>query len=133
MLKLQSNGTPVPIDVELREGCVGLLFSGDSGTGKTFLFSMLRSYCLVKGISCNLVDSTNYTMIAEIYPCDLLLLDNLDLYCEPEFLQKCLKGSKYVLCSIKSYPTLSDIPWVVCGARFSDKLLKVRMPSFHTE
>lgn len=135
MLKLQSNETPVPIDVELHEGSVGLLLN-DSGTGKTFLFSLLRGYCLAQGITCNVIDSSSYTLFSEnspINPCDLLILDSLDLYCKPEFMHKCVKSAKYILGSMKLYPDINDIPWVLCYGDFSDKLLKVRMPVVHAQ
>jgi hypothetical protein len=70
------------------------MIKGNSGTGKTYLFTVLYSYCSVNNISCVYIDykmvaSSNESLIFE--QCKnkkLILLDNADLYLTSELFNK---------------------------------------------
>ena len=64
------------------------VFMGDSGIGKTFLFSMLSGYCAISGLSMSIVDSNNLPrndsdverLISYCSGVDIVALDNANLY-----------------------------------------------------
>jgi hypothetical protein len=78
----------------------------ESGTGKTFLFSNLRNYCINNNVDFVLVDY-NYSNKSEdeiINVCrncsEIIILDNADLYLTPKIINN-LKA-KLVIASLKS-------------------------------
>jgi ABC-type transporter Mla maintaining outer membrane lipid asymmetry ATPase subunit MlaF len=78
----------------------------ESGTGKTFLFSNLRNYCINNNVDFVLVDY-NYSNKSEdeiINVCrncsEIIILDNADLYLTPKIIDN-LKA-KLVIASLKS-------------------------------
>lgn len=84
------------------------VIKGASGTGKTFLFNMLSSYCSSNKISYAFID---YKFLASgdedlIFPhClnkELIILDNADLYLTPELFDKIRNLNATVILSKKS-------------------------------
>jgi hypothetical protein len=78
----------------------------ESGTGKTFLFSNLRNYCINNNVDFVLVDY-NYSNKSEdeiINVCrncsEIIILDNADLYLTPKIIDN-LKA-KLVIASLKA-------------------------------
>jgi hypothetical protein len=78
----------------------------ESGTGKTFLFSNLRNYCINNNVDFVLVDY-NYSNKSEdeiINVCrncsEIIILDNADLYLTPKIIDNI--KAKLVIASLKS-------------------------------
>lgn len=84
------------------------VIKGYSGTGKTFLFNMLRSYCMLQGIPCAYID---YTFVSDgdidliLEHCvgkELIILDNADLYLNHELFNNIRSIGKTIIMSKKS-------------------------------
>ena len=108
-MKIDFNYGSIDVKVDLKDKiCV---FYDMSGTGKTFLFTMLKSYFLDTGISFISVDYTNYKILNG---CDfsddteVIILDNADLYMTGDMFSKLEKSNKSVIMSIKSIKGLNQ-------------------------
>lgn len=82
------------------------LLCDDSGTGKTFLFYMLESYLVAKGIAYKKFDYNSENEDLEWFrqgmkKADMLLLDNADLYMTRELFEYLKSSGKQVIISIK--------------------------------
>lgn len=87
-----------PFRVELLPGVTQLV--GDSGTGKTYLFSLIADDMKLKSKRCLLVTPNSKTdVISGHY--DLIILDKLDLYYTPELMEMYLQHTDYVLCACR--------------------------------
>lgn len=123
-LEIRTLDWDVNIDVSLKSGITVLL--EDSGVGKSFLFSLICGYFSDKSQSCCLINSANCSGIKHIDPCDILLLDNLDLYYTSDFIKSCYANCKYILCSTKQFISVNDVPMHSGIFEASQSLLKVR-------
>lgn len=103
-LVINTHGS-VPISATLDTRiCV---FTGDSGTGKTFLFSLLSGYCDVSGLSMAIVDSNNLPrndsdierLISYCSGVDIVALDNANLYDVNTFVQRLQNSVGIILVS----------------------------------
>lgn len=101
-LILQFDAANIHVDVQIKHTLC--LLHDNSGSGKTYLFSLLEYYCLENGISYRRFDYNSCGIPASrlIQDCgnvDILLLDNADLYMTSEFYAY-LKGlNKIILIS----------------------------------
>lgn len=102
MMRINDIDMKTKIDVELNDGLNAII--DNSGTGKTYLMSLISSYCVCHNIPYLLINSSNY----EVTPPDgnytIILLDNVNLYGTSEYLTKCCDIAPYVLCSSKTLP-----------------------------
>lgn len=78
------------------------ILSGNSGTGKTFLYRALEHFCLINNIKYKYLDfrSAEDTQEQIINICsdkDVLLLDNADLYLTESILKELRKDSNKIL------------------------------------
>jgi hypothetical protein len=118
MLSVHENFASASIDLELKEQVN--VFVGDSGMGKTFLFHLLSSYFVLKGLSYalinqNLADSSEGAIAACCSNVDYVLLDNADLYLTASLLGKIKETAKLVLTSIKN-------PYGICTDAYRCKI-----------
>lgn len=77
-------------------------FGNDSGSGKTFLFNILESYCDVNGISVAVIDyrrrnDSAESIIASCRDKELVLLDNVELYPVNKVIEKLLPSNAVIL------------------------------------
>ena len=84
---------------------IAILWS-DSGTGKTFMFHMLESYFVTKGITYRKfdynVEGQDIEWIKQgIEKADIILLDNADLYMTRELFEYLKSSGKQAMISIK--------------------------------
>lgn len=78
----------------------------DSGTGKTFMFEMLESYFVAKGIAYKKFDYNSENedtdwFIQGMRKANIVLLDNADLYMTKELFNYLKSSDKQVIMSIK--------------------------------
>ena len=108
-MKIDFNYGSIDVKVDLKDKiCV---FYDMSGTGKTFLFTMLKSYFLDAGISFISVDYTSYKILNGYDFSDdtkVIILDNADLYMTGDMFSKLEKSNKLVIMSIKSIKGLNQ-------------------------
>lgn len=82
------------------------IFLDGAGTGKTFMFQMLASYCVINNIP---YEKFNYSsenkdfewFKLSIKKADIVIMDNADLYMTPELFDYLKSCDKQVLISIK--------------------------------
>lgn len=82
------------------------ILSDDSGTGKTFMFEMLESYFVAKGIAykkfdCNSENEDADWFIHGMRKANIVLLDNADLYMTKKLFNYLKSSDKQVIMSIK--------------------------------
>jgi chromosomal replication initiation ATPase DnaA len=94
----------IHVDLKLTEQVN--VFVGKSGTGKTYLFALMKAYCVANNISLTII---NYNSVLEpediIHGCaksDIVILDNADLYLTKDILDALRVSAKYILISIKN-------------------------------
>ena len=108
-MKIDFNYGSIEVKADLKDKiCV---FFDMSGTGKTFLFTMLKSYFLDAGISFISVDYTSYKILDGYNFSDdtkVVILDNADLYMTSDMFSKLEKSNKLVIMSIKSIKGLNQ-------------------------
>lgn len=78
----------------------------DSGTGKTFMFEMLESYFVAKGIEYKKYDYSSENedtdwFIQGMRKANIVLLDNADLYMTKELFNYLKSSEKQIIMSIK--------------------------------
>lgn len=82
----------------------------DSGTGKSYLFSLLNEYCKHNGISCLLFNYSTLEFVnnlrEHIKGKELILLDNADLYLDSDLLSFIEQQECMAVISIKSVAEL---------------------------
>lgn len=87
----------------------------NSGTGKTYLMTILSNYFMKKGLTVKLINYTNYygnsiyKDIKDGMDCDILFLDNADLYMNNEIFKEIIKSRGIVIVSLKDRFMLADI------------------------
>ena len=108
-MKIDFNYGSIEVKADLKDKiCV---FFDMSGTGKTFLFTMLKSYFLDAGISFISVDYASYKILDGYDFSDdtkVVILDNADLYMTSDMFSKLEKSNKLVIMSIKSIKGLNQ-------------------------
>jgi ABC-type ATPase involved in cell division len=104
MYNLQFEVRGLQYDLQFKDDICFLL--DNSGTGKTFLFSVLRNYCYSNDISCKVLD---YNVIGDseeeiINSCkehrDILIFDNADLYLSKNILENV--NATLIIASVKN-------------------------------
>lgn len=103
------------VDVELPKG-LSLIFQ-DSGTGKSYMFQLLKSYFVGNGVPCALIDyhilqslSDNDAIILAMCKGQrIVFLDNADLYITDDLIQQICSEVPYVMMSKKD-----------CGLSYGD-------------
>lgn len=84
------------------------VLKGASGTGKTFLFNTICSYCMLNKISYAYIDytfvsSADTKLIPEhCHDKDLIILDNADLYLTPQLFSKIRELDSTIILSKKT-------------------------------
>lgn len=79
-------------------------FGNDSGSGKTFLFNILESYCDANNISVAVIDyrrrnDSVESILASCSDKELVLLDNVELYPVSKVIEKLLPSNTVILVS----------------------------------
>lgn len=103
--KAVMNYLGVHIDIELKDKfCI---FNGPSGTGKTFLFGVVRDVCQQRSIiyvciDYNYRDSQPEAICAICAEADIICLDNADLYLTNDIIKALSDLDAVILISIKS-------------------------------
>lgn len=121
MMKINDPDMKTKIDVEL---CDGLnVLTADSGAGKTYLMSLLASYCEAHKLRYCLINSPNVAVSKE---CDIILLDNATLYGTREYLTHCCDMAPYVLCISKTIPDVSNHKMYLSSLEYIDGTFVVR-------
>lgn len=99
------------VNVEFHDK-INLLYD-DSGTGKSYMFTLIKTFCDINGKSCIFINynnspnfSDNKSQIAEwCSMCkhyDIILLDNADIYLTPDILEELSENyNGIILISIK--------------------------------
>lgn len=88
-------------------GTNAYVFQGESGSGKTFFFNMVRSTCMKEGVSCRFfkADSSllgDNLIIEEMGLADVIIFDNADLYLTQQIVDN-IRDNQIVFISMK-YP-----------------------------
>lgn len=108
-MKIDFNYSSINISIDLLDKiCV---FYDMSGTGKTFLFTILKSYFQVTKTSYISIDYSNYEVLNNYdFSGDtkVIILDNADLYMTGDMFSKLEKSNKLVIMSIKSIKGLNQ-------------------------
>lgn len=107
------------------------IFDSDSGTGKTYLFSVIHAYCLSHGIS---VANINYHMpsfdegliIESCKNAKVVIFDNADLYLSNDIISKVYDSSDLILIAIKDAERINFDAGIYYVDYTSDKLEAVR-------
>ncbi|MDO5150613.1 MAG: hypothetical protein Q4D76_14680 [Oscillospiraceae bacterium] len=94
----------ITLDINLDDTVAILL--DDSGTGKTFMFKVLSSYCVINQIRCEKFDYSDEHRNLEYFrntigDAEIVLMDNADLYMTQELLDYLKNSGKQVIISIK--------------------------------
>lgn len=108
------------------------IIKGSSGTGKTFLFNTIASYCVSNKISYALID---YKIVASgdesliLSHCrnkSLIILDNADLYLTSELFNNIINLKLTIILSIKATFGLNMENAHLYTVTYKDSLLKTR-------
>lgn len=81
-------------------------FFDESGTGKTFFFSIVKCFCDINGIKCSVLDFNDAqkdedVILKDCEKMEVVILDNADLYLSNEILEKI--AAPVVLISVKTF------------------------------
>lgn len=103
----------------------------NSGTGKTFLFTLLSAYNEKRGVKtffCNslLADKPKDILLELCKSSDLILLDNADLYLDNDFLEEVKSLGKQTIISIKNIHSLNMRGIGVYCLSYKDGTIKSR-------
>ena len=103
MLQFNFNYNNLPATVNLEDNICYLL--GDSGTGKTFIFSIIDYYCSINQIKCvnvnyAIASAMGKDLISICNRHDIVILDDADLYITNDILKQI--KAKHILVGIKS-------------------------------
>lgn len=83
------------------------LFTGYSGTGKTFAFGAIQEYLKSNNVNTiyfdyRQIDYTTEQLISLCKNREVVILDNADLYTTQELLDYLINSDKIIMCSIKN-------------------------------
>lgn len=108
-MKIDFNYSSLDVSVDFVDKiCV---FYDMSGTGKTFLFTMLKEYFLNKKIPFIGINYSNYRILDNYdfsSNIKVFILDNADLYMNEDMFSKLEKSNKLVIMSIKNIKGLNQ-------------------------
>lgn len=84
----------------------------NSGTGKTFMFKIIASYCVVNHIKYTLFNYNHKEYSFDTFKkciddTDIIIMDNADLYMNPELFEYLKKCGKQIIISIKHTNSLT--------------------------
>lgn len=104
MIQFTKEYSGIVFDIDIQDRIN--LFTGYSGTGKTFVFGAIQEYLVSNNISTIYFDyrQMDYTVDQLISLCDdkeVIILDNADLYLTQNLLDYIIDSHKILLCSIK--------------------------------
>lgn len=104
MIQFTKEYSGIVFDVDIQDRIS--LFTGYSGTGKTFAFGAIQEYLVSNNIRTIYFDDRqmDYTTDQLISLCDnkeVIILDNADLYLTQDLLDSIIDSDKILLCSIK--------------------------------
>lgn len=104
MIRFTKEYSGIVFDVDIQDRIS--LFTGYSGTGKTFAFGAIQEYLVSNSISTIYFDyrQMDYTVDQLISLCDnkeVIIFDNADLYLTQKLLDYTIDSNKTLLCSIK--------------------------------
>lgn len=123
-MRINDSNMKTKIDVNLNEGLNVII--DNSGTGKTYIMSLISSYCLCHNIPYMLVNSSNYENISPSGSYTLILLDNANLYETVEYLTRCCDMAPYVLCISKTIPDVDRHKMSLCSLKYENGTLEVK-------
>lgn len=128
MLQLNEIFSGVHFDVSFEDRVN--LFSGVSGEGKTFLFTVLKEYLTETGVSYRHFDSTiaDYTEEQLISLCvgrKVIIFDNADLYLTQSLLDFATETADKVIISMKLFLRLKFRPCGTYSVRYTENRLEV--------
>lgn len=126
MKNIQMNYSGLLIDVNLMNRLTILL--GDSGSGKTFLFSALTSYFILNGINYGFLDynisKDNALDIVKLYKdAEFILLDNADLYMTKELWQYISNAKSYFIIELKGWSNIIVKDMAICNVKYTSTML----------
>lgn len=103
-LSIDGNFSDVNFNVKF-EDRINVIFDS-SGTGKTFLMKVINEQCHAEEIKCqyfdyHLKDAKEEAFISLATECEVLLLDNADLYLSKSLYKKLFSMEKKMIISIK--------------------------------
>lgn len=136
MLHICENYGSIFVDVNFRNR-VNIL-SGFSGTGKTFLFSVLGVYCFKNNLRYSKFDSSNFINVSgsevlrgrlyEFAQTDIICLDNADLYLDSallnELIECCSRSTIFISMHIITALETNNKDIGMYLLRFNDNMLK---------
>lgn len=130
MLQLNEVFSGVHFDVSFEDKVN--LFSGASGEGKTFLFTVLDEYLAERGVSyCHfdsrVVDYTEEQLIDLCTNKSVIIFDNADLYLTQNLLDFAIEMADTVIISMKLYCRLRFNSYNFYAVRYNGNSLVVRM------
>lgn len=123
-MRITDDDMKTKIDVILNEGLNVIM--DNSGTGKTYLMSLISSYCICHEVPYLLINSSNYDIMPPIGKFTIILLDNANLYGTPDYLTKCCDMAEYVLCSSKTLPDVTGHKLTLSSLTYTEGTLEVR-------
>ena len=119
------------IDFDVRFENKVNLFSGLSGEGKTFLFTVLEDYFMLNDINYQYYnsDSLRFGIRELISGCDgkkIIIFDNADLYLTQELLDYAVNIADTLIISMKVYCKLKFTDYDLYEVNYNDNRLVVR-------
>ncbi len=105
MIKFIKEYSGIIFDVNIQDRIN--LFTGYSGTGKTFAFGAIQEYLKSNNVSTiyfdyRQVDYTTEQLISLCKNREVVILDNADLYITQELLDYLINSNKIIMCSIEN-------------------------------
>lgn len=102
-MNIKCSYSGVNVDISLKDRIC--FIGGDSGTGKTFLFTILESYLTRKNVSYCLFNYSSMNAVKgfDFDSVDVAILDNADLYMNKNIYMKVKKSHALVLICMHSY------------------------------
>ena len=127
-LLIQDNFNGLSVNIHIISGIS--VFQQDSGTGKTFLFKVIKAFSVIEGWACHYFDyqtkDLDEDMIIDICKTmDVVCFDSADLYFTPSLVESLKTLSCIVLASLKFLSDIDDSYFQYCYVRFDDKCLLV--------
>lgn len=127
MMKIiQTNYNGLLIDIKLFKHITFLL--GNSGTGKTFLFSVLIGYFMSNSITYGFLDfNTNPDNALDVIKAynnvEFILLDNADLYMTKELWEYINSAKNYFIISMKGCSSIAFNNVSICNISYTPSTL----------
>ena len=135
-MKLVEKYSGILFDVLFEDSDKVCVFLSPSGTGKTFLFSVLTEYLKEKGVGSVLINSTllgnlhndigTIKQICLDSDVKVVILDNADLYLTQDFLDALVSRGKTIIVSLKDESNLSFSNFGFYRVKYTGDSLNVR-------